>query len=306
MMEARHRLSKQNSKSSRFSRVRRWSPPVIWILLAVFVAPVVVSIAWRAFSDQPHWRDAGHAATAQAPDPAVMRSAIVQVYAARTWGPRGGAAVHTWIAAKRTGADHYQRHEVIGWRLWRTGSALVTRRGNPDAEWFSSRPLLLAELRGDDVDNVIDRMEAAIEDYPYQRQYRTWPGPNSNTFTAFVARHVPELRLDLPPTAIGKDYLGNTTVFGKAPSGTGYQISVFGVFGILAAMEEGIEVNLGGLVAGIDFTSLAIKLPGLGTWPSNGRSEVRTGRNRSAAGTTQRYVGMWEHGSTSRNAKDQG
>ena len=44
--------------------------------------------------------------------------------------------------------------------------------------------------------------------YPYADSYRVWPGPNSNTFTAFVLREVPELRVDLPPTAIGKDYLG--------------------------------------------------------------------------------------------------
>ena len=279
---------------------------MIWVLLAVFVAPAVISIAWRAFSDQPHWRDAGHATTGQAPDPAVMRAAIVQVYAARTWGPRGGAAVHTWIAAKRTDEDHYQRYEVIGWRLWRTGSALVRRRGNPDAEWFSSRPMLLADLRGDGIDAVIDRMEAVIDGYPYQRKYRTWPGPNSNTFTAYVARHVPELRLDLPPTAIGKDYLGTGTVFGKAPSGTGYQFSAFGVFGILAALEEGIEVNLGGLVAGIDFTSLAIKLPGLGTWPSNGRSQMWIGQKTSVAEPAHRCAAVWEDGPASRNAKDQG
>lgn len=279
---------------------------MIWIVLAVFVAPAVISIAWRAFGDQPHWREARHAPTGQAPDPAVMRSAIIQVYGARTWGPRGGAAVHTWITAKRANADGYERFEIIGWRLRRGESALVRRRGNPDDEWFSNRPVLLADLRGDEVDAVIDRMEAVIDAYPYQHQYKTWPGPNSNTFTAFVARRVPELRLDLPPTAIGKDYLGNGDVFGKAPSGTGYQISAFGVFGILAALEEGIEVNLGGLVAGIDFTSLAIKLPGLGTWPSNGRSESRVGRNSSAEGTAQRHSGMWEHGSASRNTKDQG
>ena len=120
--------------------------------------------------------------------------------------------------------------------------------------------MLLADLRGDEVDTVIDRIEAVIDAYPYQHEYKTWPGPNSNTFTAFVARRVPELRLDLPPTAIGKDYLGNGDLFGKAPSGTGYQFSAFGVFGIMAALEEGVELNLGGLVAGIDFASLAIKL----------------------------------------------
>ncbi|MDE0056138.1 MAG: DUF3750 domain-containing protein [Gammaproteobacteria bacterium] len=272
----------------------------IWILFAVFVAPAVISIAWRASTGQTHWRDASHGSTGQAPDPAVMQSAIIQVYGARTWGPRGGAAVHTWITAKRANADEYERFEIIGWLLRRGESALSRRRGNPDAEWFSNRPVLLADVRGDDVDAVIDKLEAAIDAYPYKREYKTWPGPNSNTFTAFVARRVPELRLDLPPTAIGKDYLGNGGMFGKAPSGTGYQFSAFGLFGILAALEEGIEVNLGGLVAGIDFTSLAIKLPGLGTWPSWRRSEVWIGEKTPNVRVPRSYA------ATSPNsAKDQ-
>jgi hypothetical protein len=49
-----------------------------------------------------------------------------------------------------------------------------------------------------------------------------------------------------------------------APSGTGYQLSVHGVFGILGAWEEGIELNLLGLSFGIDFNSPAVRLPGIG------------------------------------------
>ena len=43
---------------------------------------------------------------------------------------------------------------------------------------------------------------------PTPTAYVTWPGPNSNTFVAWLGREVPELRLTLPPTAIGKDFLG--------------------------------------------------------------------------------------------------
>ncbi len=246
----------------------------LWILFAIFVAPALISAVRLAFAERPHWRDAEHGATGQAPSPAETRAAVAQVYGARTWGMRGAVAMHTWIAVKRTDADHYMRYEVIGWRLRRTGSALVQERGRTDALWFSNRPLLLADLRGTGVDVVIDRIEAAVADYPYAREYRLWPGPNSNTFTAFVARRVPELRLDLPPTAIGKDFLAPSALFGPAPSGTGYQLSLFGVAGAMAAWREGVEVNLFGLVAGIRFRPLAIKLPGLGTWPVSRPSPV--------------------------------
>ena len=243
---------------------------VAWLVL-LFTLPALLSIAARAlFFQQPHWSESSHEPTGLAPTPRTTPDPVVQVYAARTWGARGGVAVHTWVAAKRTGAWGYTRFEVIGWRL-RSGSALVVGPGKADAQWFSNMPWLLADLRGDGVEVVIDKIEAAVENYPHSRAYRMWPGPNSNTFVAHVGRAVPELGLDLPPTAIGKDYLGGlggSAVFSRAPSGTGYQLSLGGVVGVLVALREGVEVNLLGLVVGVRPWPLAIKLPGLGAWPS--------------------------------------
>ncbi len=59
------------------------------------------------------------------------------------------------------------------------------------------------------------------------------------------------LRVDLPPTAIGKDFLGALPV-AKLPSGTGAQLNLLGVAGIAVGLEEGIEVNLLGLTFGLD------------------------------------------------------
>ena len=85
-----------------------------------------------------------------------------------------------------------------------------------------------------------------------------------------MLRQVPELRVDLPAHAIGKDYLG-AHVFARPPSGTGAQASIFGVLGLLAAPEEGLEVNVLGLTFGLDPSDLALKLPlvgsiGFGSW----------------------------------------
>ena len=153
---------------------------------------------------------------------------------------------------------------MIGWRLYRTGTALVRRDGEPDTMWFSNPPELLVDLRGTEVDVVIDKIETAIDDYPYSGEYRTLPGPNSNTFTAFVGRRVPELRLVLPVTAIGKDYLEDGRFFTSAPGGRGFQISLFGLAGMIVGIEEGIEINLLGLVFGVDPLGPSIKLPGIG------------------------------------------
>jgi hypothetical protein len=82
-----------------------------------------------------------------------------------------------------------------------------------------------------------------------------------------VARQVPALRLDLPPTAIGKDYLGPTTVVAPAPSGTGWQLSLMGLAGVTVARDEGLELNLLGLGFGIDVDDRGLRLPGLGRLP---------------------------------------
>jgi hypothetical protein len=209
------------------------------------------------------WRTASREPAGFAPDPATTPEAIVQVYSARAVRWRGYFGVHTWIAVKPSGAAEFTVYEVNGHRFRRTGTALVTSSRAPDSYWYGNRPELLKEARGAGVDALIARIETAVERYPYTDSYRVWPGPNSNTFTAFVLREVPDLRVDLPPTAIGKDYLGLLPL-AITPSGTGGQVNALGVLGISAGWEEGVELNLLGLTLGVDPASFALKLPLVG------------------------------------------
>jgi hypothetical protein len=141
--------------------------------------------------------------------------------------------------------------------------------GIPDAYWFGNRPTKMKSFRGEGVEVLIEKIESAAERYPFPDSYRVWPGPNSNTFVAFVAREVPDLALDLSPLAVGKDFLTNGHVFDRAPSGSGYQLSLYGLLGMTLAKEEGLELNLLGLTFGIDAFRPALKLPGIGRvgWP---------------------------------------
>ena len=208
-------------------------------------------------------RTTSRAPVGLAPDPAATPEAVVQVYGARCSGWLGYFGVHTWIAVKPAGARAYTTYEVIDWRLRRSGSAVVIRKRAPDARWAGNAPAILANKRGDGVDALIERIDKAAREYPYAGEYAAWPGPNSNTFTAYVARSVPELGLDLPPTAIGKDYVGDR-LLARAPSGGGFQLSLFGVLGVLASGVEGFEVNVLGLAFGIDPFSPALRLPLVG------------------------------------------
>ena len=196
-----------------------------------------------------------------APDPGTTHEAVVQVYGARTMGVKGIFGVHTWVAVKATDAPAWTVYEIIGWRLRWSDTALVVRNRQPDAPWFGSPVELYADKRGPGVDELIKRIEKAAHDYPYANTYTLWPGPNSNTFTAWIARAVPELQVDLPATAIGKDYIGSNFV-SSAPSGSGFQFSVAGILGVAAGPVDGFELNLLGLNFGASGSGL--KLPFVG------------------------------------------
>ncbi|TKI06708.1 DUF3750 domain-containing protein [Martelella alba] len=197
-----------------------------------------------------------------APDPArFVNTAIVQVYAARTFGWRGLAAVHPWIIFKKAGETHYRRYDVISW-----GGGDVVRRdfGPPDGYWFGARPKLLADHRGPRAQAMIPQIEAAIASYPYAHTYHAWPGPNSNTFMAHIGREVPALRLDLPANAIGKDYRPLTDPVGRSASGEGVQASLLGLVGVTLGVDEGIEFNVLGFNMGVDIMTPALRLPFVG------------------------------------------
>jgi hypothetical protein len=232
------------------------------ILLALLIVPPLLTAV--AAGSPEHWSRARWDSAGLAPDPAATPEAVIQVYAARSWGWRGALGVHTWLVYKPSGAPAYERYEVVGWGVGRGSPAVRRGMRVPDGYWAGNPPTVLADLRGDGVDALIAKVEAAIADYPYHDTYRLWPGPNSNTFVAHIAREVPELGLALPPLAVGKDYLGGGRFVARTPSGTGYQVSLFGLFGLSIGRAEGLELNLLGLTLGVDPLGPAIKLPGIG------------------------------------------
>jgi hypothetical protein len=232
-------------------------------LLFLIGLPLLLVVSGQAQLGRDY-RRADRSSTGIAPPAESTPEAVVQIYAARALNWRGIFGVHTWIATKPAHATEYTLHQVIGWRTFRGLPAVVSAPGIPDGRWFGNEPELLGELRGEAAEQAIPKIIDAVASYPYPEDYILWPGPNSNTFTAYVGRQVPELKMDLPVTAIGKDYPINGSLVDRAPSGTGYQFSMLGVLGLTMAREEGIEMNLLGLSFGIDFVRPALKLPFIG------------------------------------------
>lgn len=235
--------------------------PTVFIVSLFLIAQTALAQNKPPVAAAPsrNWATAPRHSAGLAPDPAkLVAIAVVQVYAAPTYGWRGFFAVHPWIIYKRKGEITYTRYDVVGWR----GTQVVQRNyALPDGLWYGSTPELLADHRGDGVEAMIDGIEAAVASYPHAGQYRTYPGPNSNTFLAHIGRQVPSLRLDLPANAIGKDYRSLTNPVGVSASGSGLQISLLGLLGVSVGVQEGLEFNVLGLNFGADLTPPALRLP---------------------------------------------
>jgi len=252
-------------------------------LIGLGMLSLGVTACQHALRDSTHWRDSRWDSALLLPPP-TGGDATIMVFGARAYGWRGVFGIHTWIVWKGADDERYRRAEVVGWGVRRGAAAVRLDRSPADGRWAGNQPAILARLDGPNAAAAIPLLEKAIASYPFNDRYRIWPGPNSNTFTAHVLRATPGLRADLPPTAIGKDFIEPPGMFASAPSKTGFQWSLMGLTGVMLAVDEGLEVNLLGLTFGLDFTEPAIKLPGLGRLGLAGSAAKEAAPSRLQAG----------------------
>jgi hypothetical protein len=235
---------------------------ILFTYLALFLAPLAVHAGyWLVVDDGGPWNRARWTSAGLLPSAAREPEASIRVYAARTGRWKGIFAHHCWIVIKEKGGQRYVRYDKVGW-----GSPVRVDAWPADAYWYGHTPALVGKIEGAEAERLIPKIRAAIAAYPFSRagDYRVWPGPNSNTFVAHVLAAVPEAGLSLPPTAVGKDFHAALFAAGLTPSQTGLQVALGGLIGLTIGWVEGIEVNVLGLVAGLDLRAPAVKLPGFG------------------------------------------
>lgn len=231
-------------------------------MLVVFALPIAARGGLYAVEDHPRsWRDANWSSTHMLQPADKDPQARVLVFAARAGGWKSVFAVHTWVVVKPENATTYTRYDVMGF-----GQPIRVNMHEPDAYWFGDRPRLVADVRGARAATAIPKIEAAVKSYPYATwgSYRVWPGPNSNTFTATLLRAAPELDIAMPSEAIGRDFRADGSLAGLTGSRTGVELSLYGLLGAKLGWVEGVEVNLLGLVAGLDIRRPALKIPCVG------------------------------------------
>ena len=118
--------------------------------------------------------------------------------------PLGLFAVHYWFVV-------WDGNRCRRWEVWQTKNAGGRSIGHvhcdlksPDAGVGGGPARVAARWTGAEaraIKAVLDRATA----YPHCERYRMWPGPNSNTFAAWVLRRA-GIRQDLGWMAFGQSY----------------------------------------------------------------------------------------------------
>ena len=241
----------------------------MFAILLLFIAPILARAALYAMSDDPRsWRDADWSSSGLLPAAADSAPARVIIFTGTAGAWKGIFSVHSWVVLKHANEPHWQRYDVVGW-----GQPIRLNNWPVDGKWYGNKPVMLADISGPEAEKLIPRIEATVKDYNYSQtgDYRIWPGPNSNSFIAAILRTVPELGLALPPNAVGRDFRYGFYA-GRTDSGTGFEINLHGLAGLKLGWVEGVEVNLMGLVAGLDLASPGREVAGLRTdWHRSAR-----------------------------------
>lgn len=237
---------------------------LLLVIAGVYLLPAALAaLLWWSGDHPSSWRQADWSSARILPAPQDGEDAAFYILAARTGGMKGAVSEHSWIVVKERGATAYERWDKVGW-----GAPIRHNHRPADGLWYSNVPKVVVGVTGADAERLIPLVRAAIAAYPFAANggYTMFPGPNSNSFVAHVMRAVPGIDASLPVAAVGRDYPsdGRLVAF---DSGRGeIRLSLWGYAGLVVGWQSGLEVNLLGLVAGIDPRHLAVKVPAFGTY----------------------------------------
>ena len=127
---------------------------------------------------------------------------VVQLRCAKV--PQAPAiADHCWFAEFDQEGRRWHRWEVMRYPAGPWGHVQRDVMA-PDAGCGAGASWVLREFRGPRAERLRDVLHEPRR-YPFRDRYRYWPGPNSNTYVAWVFREA-DIAASLPGTAYGRGY----------------------------------------------------------------------------------------------------
>ncbi|MDC0742516.1 DUF3750 domain-containing protein [Polyangium mundeleinium] len=163
-------------------------------------------------------------------------------------------ARHAWIVANVADQGTLLRYELL--------SRAFKEPTSQPLEYFGEGDVALHGLVEGDRISIRKIVECLDEETPrYNEEHPDYwpiPGPNSNTYVDQMLRRC-KIPVDLPSTAIGKDYRGPIGI-SQTSGGTGLQVETW-IAGVKLGLREGVELHILGLTIGVDWWPPALILP---------------------------------------------
>jgi hypothetical protein len=168
-------------------------------------------------------------------------------------------AVHTWFNVFDEKEGRWRR-----WEVWQNRDAGGESWGHVHRDLMHpERPVgggpasCESEWTGDEAERLLAVLERSPE-YPERDRYRYWPGPNSNTYAAWVLSQA-GIPYSLNPRAIGKDFLGVHGYGLKREMGKTQLESP--LLGVCVDPLRAVELHVLALTLGIERQPLALITP---------------------------------------------
>lgn len=176
-------------------------------------------------------------------------------------------AHHTWFDAKLGDDAHWVRIEVEDDSSGVTEVPIDASFAYADIRWGDREVRVLDLLAGAEARDRIEAVRAAARELSpfYARHYAAWPGPNSNTFVADVARRVDGVAFPLHHNAVGKDH-ARWLHAGPTTSKTGLRLDTLPL-GLAVGLREGVELHILQLTFGVSLWPPRLELPFLPELP---------------------------------------
>ncbi len=167
-------------------------------------------------------------------------------------------ATHGWMDVRWKEGAPWTRIEIITPQSGVRVDAITDETAHSDLRWEDRPVRVRGVLRGSEATEaaavILEEARAYADD-----DYRSIPGPNSNTFMAEMVRKAPHLRTTMHHNAVGKDYASPIKLT-STPSKTGGRLDTPWI-GAAIGLQEGLEVHVLGLQLGVAFWPPRICIP---------------------------------------------
>lgn len=171
-------------------------------------------------------------------------------------------ATHTYIDYRKNIDSPWNRIEVYNRKSGIVNSEISDEEAHNKIR-FNERVRILSQSDGKANPHFVRDIHAFAASYD-DTVYRSYPGPNSNTFAEKLIRNVDGITAILDHNAIGKEY---GFYAGKTAGGTGIKLQT-PILGVSIGLKEGLEISTLGFSMGVSLYPPSIRIPFLPKIPT--------------------------------------